>query len=400
MANSNTSLISQCDNKIKVLALTGIRSEYDLFYPLLNLLEHSEQFDVGVIVSGAHLTPLHHYSVKQIEQDGFRIAERLENYVNSDSTSSKVHSIGSLIQGLSLTLNREKPDLLLVLGDREEVIAGAMAGSYMRIPVVHLASGDATWTEGGDVDEEVRFAASKLSHVFFTMTEAHSERIKKLGEEPWRCFTVGSGGLDRIRLVPNMTREALVEKVSSLTAEPFAVCIYHALSSYTEEQVTSELTHAIESALSQNLNVLLGSPNSDPGYQWVLNVFKKYQNHPKVHQYKHLPRTEFINVLRHAHLLIGNSSLGIHEAGYIGLPAINIGERQKGRLMDNNITFVEDDFEEIKIAVHKAAYNQEYRQGITKNKSIYGDGYMAEKAMKALLELPNKEKLLAKHITY
>lgn len=399
MVNKET-LLEQCEGKIKVLALTGIRSEYDLMFPLLTQLENSPQFDLGIIVSGAHLTPLHNYSVQHIEQDNFKIVDRIENYLNSSSTSAKVHSIGSLIQGLSITLNREKPDLIMMLGDREEVIAASIAGSYMRIPVVHLAAGDATWTEGGDVDEEIRFAASKLSHVFFTMTEAHTVRMNKLGEEPWRSFTVGSGGLDRIREVQDIDKEQLAASISPLISEPFVVCIYHALSSYTKEQVESELTHCIESALNNNLNVFLGAPNSDPGYEWVLGIYKRYENHPKIHQYNHLARNEFINMLRHANALIGNSSLGVHEAGFIGLPAVNVGERQSGRLMDNNITFVENDAELINSTLKKAAFDENFRQKITKNSSIYGDGYMAEKAIKALLSLPSKETLLAKKITY
>ncbi len=141
-------------------------------------------------------------------------------------------------------------------------------------------------------------------------------------------------------------------------------------------------------------------PNSDPGYEWVLNVFDKYKDNKKVHIYNNLPRLEFINLLRHAKSLIGNSSLGIHEAGFIGLPAINIGNRQRGRLTDNNIQFVDADLSIIKDALDTAAFSEVYRSKIEKEKSIYGDGYMVKKTLDILLKLPNKHTLLSKKITY
>lgn len=392
-------LLNECHGKIKVLALTGIRSEYDLMHPLLKALDCDESFEVGVIVSGAHLTPLHHYSVSQIELDGFRIAERIENYVNSDSRSAKVFSIGSLIQSLSMTLNREKPDLLIVLGDREEVIAGSMAAAYMSIPTIHIAAGDATWAADGDVDEEVRFAASKLSHVFLTMANEHKDRLIKLGEQSWRIMNVGNGGLDRILSVSHLSKAELADVINGLVLSKYAVCIYHPLSSYSSEEIESEVENAIETALSAGLKVLLGNPNSDPGYDSVIKVFDRYTDNPNVFRYGHLERTAFINLLRHASLLIGNSSLGVHEAGFLALPALNIGERQQGRLTDNNIVFVENNIEKLREATTKLL-SDKFKSTLIEHHSIYGDGTMAQKSLAFLKSLPSKKVLLAKQITY
>ena len=394
-------LLEEKGGVIKALALTGIRSEYDLLYPLLKKMDQDSSFDLGVVVSGAHLTSLHNYSVNQIREDGFTIVEEIDTYNLSNDTAEKVNSIGSLLQHLSKVLEREKPDLLMVLGDREEVIVAGVAGSYMRIPVVHLAAGDATYPEGGDVDEEIRFAASKLSHVFLTMNEEHSHRMKLLGEEEWRIHTVGNPGLDKILETPRLSRAELSSSLGENILSDYAVFIYHVLSSYDQESVEREVVFGIEAALSKGIKLFIGAPNSDPGFEWVEEIYERYQNHSDIVFYRNLPRTEFVNLLIHAKLLLGNSSLGIHEAGFLGLPVVNIGQRQVGRMVDDQVVFVSGkDSRSIEEAIEQAAFNQEYRSKLSFGQSVYGDGKMVEKSIEVLKNLPSKNALLAKKLTY
>lgn len=383
----------------KVLTLTGIRSEYDLLFPILSELNKDSFFDLGIVVSGAHLTPLHNFSVKQIEQDGFKIVERIENLLYTDSLSSKGKSSAILMQSLTQTLVRENPDYLIVLGDREESVIGALTASYMNIPVIHFAGGDHTNPVGGNVDEQVRHATTKLSHLHLTMKEEHSERVLRLGEEQWRIHTVGSAGIDKIRKVPKVPKNTFIINSEKENLKDYAVVIYHPLNSQMDVG-GKELSLIFDGLIEQNLNVFVGYPNSDPGFEGILEVIHKYEQEEKIFTYKNLDRVAFVNLLRSAKVLVGNSSLGLHEAPYLCLPTINVGERQRGRLAGLNVQFIDADKEALSDALQKALYDEEYLEGIKEDRFLYGDGYTVEKVIKILKELPSKETLLAKKITY
>lgn len=395
----NDGLLAACGGRIKVFALTGIRSEYDLLYPLLSVLAVDDAFDLGVIACGAHPTPLHDFSIRHIRHDGFRIVEVIENLLFSDSYASKAKSAGLLLQGLSQTLGRERPDLLMVLGDREEAVIGALAGSYMSIPVVHLAGGDHTHPAGGNVDEEVRHAATKLSHLHLTMAEEHSERVRRLGEESWRVHTVGSGGIDRLRSSPGLSRAELAELVGDDVLQEYLLVIHHPVSSAVD-QAAKEIRLVLEQGLATGRQVFVGSPNSDPGSQSIRDVIHSFEGWPGMHSYRNLPRDAFTAMLRHASCLVGNSSLGLHEAGYLGLPAVNVGERQVGRLAGDNVQFVPAEPAAVRAALDRALNDGAYRLQISAGISPYGDGHMAERAVKILKELPARERLLAKNLTF
>ncbi|MEI6285477.1 MAG: UDP-N-acetylglucosamine 2-epimerase [Bacillota bacterium] len=399
MAQNTTTLLKSCGGKIKVLALTGIRSEYDLLFPLLNVLNQDDDFELGIIVCGAHLTSLHDYSVRQIEQDGFLIVEKIENLLYSSSSVGKVKSAANLLQGIAQVLDRVSPDILIVLGDREEAIIGALAGGYMSVPVVHLAGGDNTHPKGGNVDEEVRHATTKLSHIHLTMAEEHTRRIISLGEEQWRTFTVGSGGVDRLRMDQGLSFDELRAVLGSGVSSDYIVLIQHPLSS-EQGQEEEQMRLILQACIAVGVNIFVGAPNSDPGFEDIIKVIKEFEKHPQIYVYNNLPRKAFTSLLSHAKCLAGNSSLGLHEAPYLGLPAVNIGERQKERIASNNMQFVPVDYDAIMAAVNKAVKDKDYRNGVDRGKTAYGDGFMAEKTLTILKELPGKKRLLAKKITY
>lgn len=383
----------------KILALTGIRSEYDLLFPILDGLNKDDFFELGIIVSGAHLTPLHDLSVKQIEQDGFLIVDKIENLLYSDSLSSKAKSAAILMQSLTQTLACENPDYLIVLGDREESIIGAITASYMNIPVIHFAGGDHTNPVGGNVDEQVRHATTKLSHIHLTMKQEHSERVIKLGEESWRVHTVGSAGIDKIRQVPIVDKSNFIISSPEENDKDYAVVIYHPLNSQMEVG-GDELALIFDSLYERNLGIFVGYPNSDPGFEKIIKVIEKYEQDGKIYTYKNLDRVSFVNLLKNAKVLVGNSSLGLHEAPYLCLPTINVGERQKGRLAGLNVQFVDAKKDQLDLALEKALFNKDYLIQINEDKFLYGDGYTVEKVINILKQLPSKEQLLAKKITY
>ncbi len=383
--------------KIKLLVLTGIRSEYDLLYPLLKEVNNSKDFELGIVISGAHLTPLHNYSFQQIEKDGFNIVGKIDNLFFSNTTSAKVKSTGILLQSLSEILCNFNPDYLVVLGDREEPVIGALAATYMNIPVIHIAGGDHTNPEFGDVDEQIRHATSKLSHIHLVMHEAHKQRLIKMGEEEWRIFVVGNGGIDRIRETKKLKKENLAITLGDNIYNDYAVVIYHPLSSEINE-ASRDIKLILDVLLESGLKVFIGNPNSDPGYENILEVIQEYSSNPYIYPYSNLDRELFVNLLRYSKVLVGNSSLGILEAPYLKLPVINVGERQKGRISGNNIEFVKAEFNELKKSLETVLSNSEFNDKI--NQFVYGDGYMAKKTIEILRNLPSKEKILAKKNTY
>lgn len=384
---------------MKILTLTGIRSEYDLLYPLLKEMHEDNEIESKVVVAGAHLSPLHDFSVQQIEKDGFVITDKICNLLYSDSLSAKAKSASILMQGLSQTLEREKPDYLIVLGDREESIIGALTAGYMNIPVIHIAGGDHTHPIGGNIDEEVRHATTKLSHIHFTMKKEHKARILKLGEEAWRVHNVGSGGIDRIRMTPTLNKEQLAQKLGKEILMEYAVVIHHPLNSQLDTGA-KELKLIFDSLVEKGLKIFVGYPNSDPGFESIVKIIQEYEEQNKIITYKNLDRLLFINLLRNAKVLIGNSSLGLHEAPYLCLPTINVGERQKERLAGNNVQFVNADKEQISKALDKALNDHDYSREMEKNRFVYGDGHMAEKCIEIIKSLPSKKEILAKKITY
>lgn len=395
-------LLKQCGGKLRVLALTAIRSEYDLLYPLLKALHEDPAFDVGVIVAGAHLTKLHRHSVRLIEADGFHIAARIRNLrlgEQANTTAGRVQAAGRLLSELASVLQREKPDLLIYLGDREEPLIAAVAANYLGIPAVHIAGGDNAHPVGGDVDEEARHATTKLSHVHMTMAVAHERRVLRLGEEAWRVQTVGNPGLDRLRCEPPIELDRLCRTVGPAAAEDYLILIYHAVSSGLRE-APKEFALCLRQCLDTGLEVFVGAPNSDPGYADLLRVTQRFSRNLRVHPYDNLPRAEFVALLKGAKAIVGNSSLGLLEASFIGVPCVNVGQRQRGRLAGVNVQFVDADAAALQHALNKALFDNNYRARVRRAKSPYGDGYMVERALKFLKNLPPREQLLDKKITY
>lgn len=396
MPTENDSLLNECQRRIHIMAVTGIRSEYDLMYPLLDKLKSHDNFKISVVATGSHLTPLHNFSVNEIENDGFDIVARISTDIAFDDIGHRVKSCGQLMASLAEVIAKGKPDLLLVLGDREEPLVTAMVGNYMSVPVVHLAGGDSTHPEGGNVDEQVRHATTKLSHLHLTMTASHKLRVERLGEEPWRVHIVGSGGVDRLRLTQVLDKAQLA-KMSGLTVEDdYVVLIHHPLNGMNNLAI-EEINAAVNAAKRHGLHIIIGAPNSDPG---SAALYQHIQSLSGVEVYANLPRVEFINLLRHARVLMGNSSLAFHEADYLGLPAINVGARQTGRQHSGHILFTESTEVAVDKALNTVLHDVQYRERLNPGQSFYGDGFMAEKTLQILLSLPIKSKLIAKQLTY
>jgi GDP/UDP-N,N'-diacetylbacillosamine 2-epimerase (hydrolysing) len=220
-----------------------------------------------------------------------------------------------------------------------------------------------------------------------------------MGEEPWRIKTVGNPGLDRLRCERPVPMKKLIKSAGPAAAKNYVILIYHAVSSGLKV-APQEFSLCIESCLATGLDIFIGAPNSDPGYGELLKITQRYAKNPQVHLYNNLPRSEFVSLLKGAKAIVGNSSLGILEASFIGVPCVNVGQRQRERLAGVNVQFVDANAHDVMQALTRALFDKKYRAQVKKAKSPYGDGHMVEKAMKFIRALPSRQRLLDKRITY
>lgn len=375
-------------SKRKVLAVTGIRSEYDILYPVLRSLEESGQFELKVVVAGAHLSDWHGFTMSRISADGFEIAEKIDYLLMTNRKTQRIKGIGMLAYALAQVVEREGPDFLLVVGDREESIATAMVGNYMDVLVAHIGGGDPVY---GNSDDPVRFAVSKLAHVHFAFSEMHCRNLKSIGEEEFRVFAVGNPAIDNIVKTPVLTvREISAHLKFDLEDRRYIVFIKHPLSSElldAHSQMETALQGVSEFCAENGVKAVGIYPNTDPGSYDILKVIERYDGSNHVRFYKTLPREIFVNLLRNSMAVAGNSSLGFLEAPFYRLPVVNIGNRQRGRLNAGNVKFVPYEAGAIKTALKKACFDIEYRAHVSSLMSPAGNGSVSEKISEALASI-------------
>lgn len=378
----------------KAFFLTGIRSEYDILASVIEAVDRIDGLQAGVIVTGAHLSKEHGLSVRQIEADGFRIVARIDSLLKVDTLAARVKGAGLQLMGLSDVLDRGRPDLLVVMGDREESITGALTAAYLRIPVVHIGGGD--HADDGNVDNLVRHAVTKLSSLHMVATPRSGERVRALGEEPWRVHVVGAPGLDRLAETPSMTRAELFHDLGVDWSDEFAVVLFHpTIRDFGEASANMEVVlRAVERA---GLPMAIIHPNSDPGSRGVVDAIEGFvARHGRARSFAYLPRVTFVNLLRQARVLVGNSSAGIIEAPFLKLPAVNIGIRQTGREHGDNVVFVGYDMDAIVEAVRRAASDTAFRQRTAAGANPYGDGRAGARIAAILRDVELGERLATK----
>jgi GDP/UDP-N,N'-diacetylbacillosamine 2-epimerase (hydrolysing) len=381
-----------------VLGVTGIRSDYDIMSSVYKAIDVHDRLDLQVIVTGAHLSDAYGRTIEEIRSDGFMIADEIESLINGDQDTSRVKGLSIQLQGMVQSVARIQPDILLVLGDREESITTALLGAYLNIPVAHVAGGDRVV---GNVDDQVRHAVTKLAHIHFPTNEESKNRILRLGEQEFRVFNVGNPGLDRLLEVSEIDDESLSNRIGFkiFSNEPLIMVIQHAISTEIDDAYAQMCT-TLEAVQELDVNTVIIYPNSDAGGQQIIQAIGEYEGLPHIHTAKNIPRLEFVNLMRRTSCLLGNSSAGILEAPLLKLPVVNVGNRQKGRLHAENVTFVTHNKNEIINAVQRALFDQEYLEEIEGCQNPYGDGNSSEKIAELLATITIDDKFLIKDITY
>lgn len=384
--------------KRKILGITGIRSEYDIMSSVFRAIDKHPDLDLSLVVTGAHLSESFGLTVREIETDGFTIADRIESLINGDRNASRVKGLAVQLQGLIQTITRVQPDFLLVLGDREEAMTTALAGAYLNIPIAHVAGGDRVV---GNVDDQVRHAVTKLAHLHLVTNHESAERILRLGEQAFRVHDVGNPGLDRLLQVPSLTAAELSQRLGFPLADgdPLILMIQHVISTEVD-QAYVQMKETLEAVRQLGIKTVISYPNSDAGSQDMIRALDAYVDLPFVYRAKNIPRLEFVNLMRRAGCMLGNSSAGILEAPLLKLPVINVGNRQKGRLHAENVEFVPHSAEAIQQAVRRALFDLDYRRRVQACHNPYGDGHSSERIAQLLATVPVDDALLIKDITY
>ena len=337
-------------------------------------------------MSGAHLSDQHNSTYKRIIDDGFEICEKIDTLLSTDRVVQRSKGVGLLVQGLTQTVERVNPDFLMVLGDREESIAVSIVGNYMNKLVIHIGGGDPVY---GNADDPIRFATSKLSHVHFCFAKQYAENLIKIGEEAFRIFNVGNPAYANIDFVPGIGKEKIINDLD-IGTENYFVIIKHPLSSEIDDasfQMEVLMEAVGKFCEKYAFKAVYIPPNSDPGFHQMQSVLKSYINSKWLVKLKTLPRLQFVNLMRNAKALVGNSSMGILEAPYYKLPVVNIGNRQKGRLNAGNVSFVPYDEDKIIESIKNAIFNKEYRKKIINIENPFGDGTAPTKIKNAILSI-------------
>lgn len=385
-------------SKRLVLAVTGIRSEYDIMSSVFRAVSNHPNLELQLAVTGAHLSDAFGYTVNDIYADGFVIADEISSLLNADQASSRVKGLAIQLQSLVQTVARVKPDILLVLGDREEAMTTALVGAYMNIPVAHIGGGDRVV---GNVDDQVRHAVTKLAHLHLTTNQESADRILQLGEQPFRVFNVGNPGLDRLIEVPDLDCDSLSARLGfQITeGEPFIILIQHAISTEIE-MAYEQMRTTLEAVNELGVKTVLSYPNSDAGGQQMVRAIREFEMLPLIHTAKNIGRLEFVNLMRRASCLLGNSSAGILEAPLLKLPVINVGNRQRGRLHAENVEFVSHDKGQIVQSLRRAIFDQNYRKKVASCSNPYGDGMSSVRIADVLATISLNDNLLIKDLTY
>lgn len=363
--------------KRRIAYITGTRADFGLMQSTLRLIQASEKLELIVIVTGMHLDPAYGFTVSEIEHAGLPVSMRVEVEQGLPSGAAMARNIGHMIIGFVDAFQRAQPDIVLILGDRGEMLAGALAAIHLNVPIVHIHGGE----RSGTVDEPVRHAISKLSNFHFVATEESRNRLIRMGEAIDSITVVGAPGLDGVQKLATVDQAALFSKYGLDPTRGLALLLFHPV--LEEANDAKAGANSILSALAgEGIQVLALRPNSDGGSAEISAVLEEHAARGAIQLVTHIPRNEYQSLLKNADVLIGNSSSGIIEAASFGTNVINIGSRQNLRQRNENVIDVELESVAIKTAL-KSALSRGRQTPI----NVYGDGQSGTRIVATLENL-------------
>lgn len=381
--------------KRKICVITGSRAEYGLLYWVIKNISDDLELDLQLIVACMHLSPEFGLTVREIEKDGFPIAERVEMLLSSDTETAIAISMGIGIIGFAKAYERLQPDIIVVLGDRFEIHAAVSAALPFRIPVAHIHGGEST---EGAMDEQFRHAITKMSHIHFTATEEYRKRVIQMGELPENVFCAGAPGLDHVYKLKLMNRKKLSDALGFPSGKKIGIATYHpvTLEKNSAEKHISELLKAVQKF--QEMFWIFTMPNADTSGRIIMRKIEDFlkKNPERGKAFTSLGQARYLSLMRHAVVMVGNSSSGIIEAPSFELPVVNIGERQRGRIRAHNVIDVSSCNEKAIANAIKKAASKEFRLSLKGIRNPYGEGDASKKIVEKLKRISLNEKLIKK----
>lgn len=363
----------------KVAVVTGTRAEYGLLKPLISAIDTDDKLELQLLVTGMHLMPKFGNTYQQIEEDGFQITAIIEDGLEGDTSKAITKAMGVAMMGFADVFDSLPPDLMVVLGDRTEILAAVTAAIIANVPVAHIHGGETT---EGAYDEYIRHAITKMSLLHFASTEVYKNRIIQLGEQPNRVFNVGAIGIDSIRQLKLLDKGSFEQSIDTKLKKNTALITFHpvTLENATAGHQFSELLKALDKL--KDTTLIFTKPNSDKGGQIIIRLIDEYVsfNPEKAVSFSSLGQMRYLSALQYVTFVIGNSSSGILEVPYFRIPTINIGDRQKGRIMPESVINCEPTLEAIGEAIIKSS-EATFLKRIALQTTLYGEGHTTEKIL-------------------
>lgn len=370
----------------KIAVFTGTRAEYGLLYWVIKGLQEATEVELQLYVGGMHLSPEFGYTIEQIEKDGFFVNERMEFLLSSDSPVGITKSMGLALINSAEVLERNKPDLIVLLGDRFESMAVAQAAMVACIPIAHIHGGETT---EGLIDEAVRHSITKMSHLHFPATEGYKKRIQQLGEAPERIFNFGAPGIDSIIKLQLLKREELTKSLGFSLDKPYFMVTYHPVT--LEARGASDSLVNLLKVLDEypNHQLIVTYPNADTHGRKLIEILDEYQsaNPLRVLLTRSLGQLRYLSAMKYCDAVIGNSSSGLIETPTFNVPTVNIGNRQKGRIAGETVLHCDESLESIKDTISKAV-SADFIEHCQKSSNPYGTGDSSGRIVEKLINYP------------
>lgn len=379
---------------------TGTRAEYGLLHPIIETLHQSDDFQVALYVSGAHLDAGYGHTIQEIEQDGFPV---VWTHPLVDLGRNMAAEAGSLLQALGAQFQdntHRRPDCFLVLGDRYETLAAGTAAFLSNIPLAHVHGGDVV--RGGMLDDPIRHALTKLAHLHFPATPRSAERISRMGEEPWRITVAGSPALDNIRRIPLLDQSVFVREYDLDPQRPWILFTQHPITTEPEQAgAQARQSLAALGALGDRVQLIATYPNHDDGSADIIAALQEAaKTTPSIRLIPSLGRLRYLNLLRYVALVAGNSSSGLLETAHFNVPCLNIGNRQQDRERGGNVMDVPQDAAAIAQAAQAMIFDPETRATLQGGEHPFGTGDCAQRILTVFRRDLNHPHLLQKQLTY
>jgi GDP/UDP-N,N'-diacetylbacillosamine 2-epimerase (hydrolysing) len=368
-------------NMKRIVYITGSKADFGRMYYTLKSIKEHPGLTLHIIATGMHLSREQGYTIQEVDRE-FRIDSKIDMLLNSYSGGAMAKSLGIGVLGITQALEDIKPDIVLLLGDRGEMLAGAIASSHLNILTAHIGGGHVS----GSIDDRIRDAISVLSDIHFVATKGNAERVMALGVDASKVYIVGAPDLDAITDKAFAPPDEVAKNFALDLSAPIILVSQHPVTTEAIE-AGKQMRETMEAIIELGMPTIVTYPNSDAGGDQMLQVLEKYHSYPFVQIHRSIPYPLYLGLMNVAKVIVGNSSAGIIEAPSFGLPAVNIGTRQKDRERAENVIDVGYDKEEIKAAIQKTLHDRRFMEKAKRCCNPYGDGKTSQRIVKILSTL-------------